>query len=343
MPTDIKSIAHPYEEAADLAAKSLALLQAHRTPACPLPYALIYAYLGGVSAELAQALGPLLQGNRPLDEALLRDLFDRFLASDRNGCLRGMGNDLQALLVDLISHLNTANVDARAFGAALAQGLQSLDVDAGIEQVRRVVRQLADATVAAAQRNQNLQGQLESTLAETEHLRVELEEHRRAALMDPLTGLLNRRGMDARLEALLAPAPPAEFSLLMIDIDHFKSINDHFGHALGDAVIRNVADAIRKCIRGGDHAVRYGGEEFLVILPDTPVDGASTVAETVRARVASLRLVRRRDDFRLPPFTVSVGVAGYQPGDNADALLQRADSALYRSKEQGRNRVSVQA
>jgi diguanylate cyclase len=145
------------------------------------------------------------------------------------------------------------------------------------------------------------------------------------------------------MDDLLTARPDASLSVLMLDIDHFKRINDTYGHALGDVVIRNVAETIRKCIRGEDFAVRFGGEEFLVLLPNTPLDGAAKVAETIRTRIEALRLVRRRDNFTLAPFTISLGVATRRENDSQDSLFERADRALYQSKESGRNRVTMES
>jgi diguanylate cyclase len=131
-------------------------------------------------------------------------------------------------------------------------------------------------------------------------------------------------------------------AMLVLDIDHFKKVNDTYGHAVGDVVLRHVADAIRKCIRGEDIAVRYGGEEFVILLPRTSLQGAMIVAETLRHRVEEMRLVRRHDNLRLEPVTASLGVAVRRPGDGQESFFQRADQALYISKSLGRNRVSAE-
>ena len=153
---------------------------------------------------------------------------------------------------------------------------------------------------------------------------------------DPLTGLLNRSGMQratARAQSNWAHSGP--FCVAVLDIDHFKRINDTYGHPAGDAVIRIVGEEIRRCIRGGDIAVRYGGEEFLVMMPGTPAAGARTVIERIRQEVAA-----RAD---LPtPVTVSAGLAmGLAGRDEPDAIFRSADQALYTAKRRGRDRVET--
>jgi diguanylate cyclase (GGDEF)-like protein len=153
---------------------------------------------------------------------------------------------------------------------------------------------------------------------------------------DALTGLLNRAGMQrAAASAQAGWASSGTFCVAVLDIDHFKRINDSFGHATGDSVIQTVAEAIRRNVRGGDIAVRYGGEEFLVMMPATPATGALTVIERIRHEVAE-----HRD---LPaPVTISAGLAtGLAGRDEPDTVFLAADQALYLAKRRGRNRVEV--
>ena len=160
----------------------------------------------------------------------------------------------------------------------------------------------------------------------------------RVAVTDELTGLLNRRGTLQRLEEELARvARTAEpLSLVMLDLDRFKVVNDTHGHLVGDAALRLVADALRSEVRTYDIVGRFGGEEFVVITPDTDIDAASALAERIRERVSSDAVAHNG----LPvSITVSAGVGQARAAESADALIARADSALYRAKDGGRNRV----
>lgn len=168
-------------------------------------------------------------------------------------------------------------------------------------------------------------------------LEMENSELSAEASTDALTGLLNRTGLE-KVNQELGPdtlARNTPYSVAMLDIDHFKRINDTLGHAAGDAVLRIVGEEIAKGVRGGDIAVRYGGEEFLVIMPGTPLAGAKTVVERIRAEIAT------RPDLPMP-VTLSAGLAMGRAGTDAvDVLFQRADQALYRAKRLGRNRVEA--
>lgn len=165
-------------------------------------------------------------------------------------------------------------------------------------------------------------------------LQVQLEEQ---ATIDPLTGAFNRRQLAASLESAAARCRrhkvPA--SLLSLDVDHFKNINDELGHGVGDRVLKEVVTLLRGRVRKLDEVFRMGGEEFLVLLPETDRDGAVLVAEALRTVIASAKLL---DDRRV---TASFGVAAFAPNDDPDAWLRRADRALYEAKTNGRDRVEL--
>jgi diguanylate cyclase (GGDEF)-like protein len=157
------------------------------------------------------------------------------------------------------------------------------------------------------------------------------------AMTDGLTGVANRRALDGALDAALALAARSAqaFSVVMVDIDHFKAINDRFGHHAGDASLAAFAHRLREGLRAQDQAFRYGGEEFCVLLPHTDAAGARTMAERLHGLVA----LAAGDG--MPPQSASLGVAAWREGDSADTLLGRADQALYRAKAQGRDRVEI--
>ncbi|WAD31991.1 GGDEF domain-containing protein [Citrobacter braakii] len=168
----------------------------------------------------------------------------------------------------------------------------------------------------------------------TEQKRLE-QELERAALCDPLTGLLNRRHFYQVTgpEQTYAISLTQDYSLLLIDIDRFKSINDLFGHLKGDEVICALARTLESCARKDDLIFRWGGEEFVLLLPRTSLDIALNLAEVIRATVAKVTLPG------LPRFTVSIGVARHETNESIDELFKRVDDALYKAKHEGRNKV----
>jgi diguanylate cyclase (GGDEF)-like protein len=161
-----------------------------------------------------------------------------------------------------------------------------------------------------------------------------------AAQNDALTGLCNRRELMDRLEPEVATARRYDtaLSLIMLDIDHFKRVNDSYGHQAGDDVLQALAKIMHNCLRISDLPARYGGEEFVIVCPHTDSHGARQIAERLRCTVEQASLTTRRGDIRL---TISVGVAEFRAQDSVDELISLADQALYRAKQDGRNRVYI--
>jgi len=178
----------------------------------------------------------------------------------------------------------------------------------------------------------------------TDYLRDNLDHSLELAVTDQLTGLHNRRYMQGRLEALgkRAAAGGEPVALLVIDIDHFKKINDSFGHPVGDEVLREFAVRLASNVRAIDLPVRFGGEEFVVVMPDTRLEDAHRIAERIRLHVAGSPF-RVLGGEELLSVTISIGVAASVEGDTPQALLRRADAAMYEAKASGRNRVIARA
>lgn len=214
----------------------------------------------------------------------------------------------------------------------LAKGL---DLGANDYLIRPVDRNELLARVRSQVRRKRLQDRLR-------------ENYRRSlslALTDELTGLYNRRYVVAHLEELLARVNNdgmADISLMMFDVDHFKAVNDRFGHPGGDDALRQLADRALRGLRSIDLVARLGGEEFVVVMPETTLPAGATVAERLRSEVAAEPFLITATAERLP-ITISIGVATARSGDTVDTLLQRADDALYQAKNSGRNRVVVEA
>jgi two-component system cell cycle response regulator len=179
----------------------------------------------------------------------------------------------------------------------------------------------------------------------TDHLRDNVQNSIEMAITDALTGLHNRRYMENHLATLAeqASAHGKPLALMLLDIDYFKSINDSFGHDAGDDVLREFATRVRKSIRGIDLACRYGGEEFVVVMPETDLHVASLVAERLRRSIAGEPFAASKGARRIG-VTISIGLATLEQNGEAVAdVLKRADNALYRAKHEGRNRVVADA
>jgi two-component system cell cycle response regulator len=175
-------------------------------------------------------------------------------------------------------------------------------------------------------------------------LREKVQQSIELALLDPLTGLNNRRFLENHLATMLdnARVRRTPLTLMIFDIDHFKQVNDTYGHGSGDEVLRRFADRLRRVIRSGDLLCRLGGEEFVIVMPGVDVAAAARIAERARLAIQAEQFVIEGVAGAIV-VTASIGVAGRAPDDDADALYRRADRALYRAKSEGRNRVSADA
>ncbi|MFK4764247.1 diguanylate cyclase [Desulfobaculum sp. SPO524] len=186
-----------------------------------------------------------------------------------------------------------------------------------------------------------LHPRLQSPVAIEAHI---LEQCERLAHIDDLTGLYNRRAFNLELEREIERSRRAgtPFSLLMVDIDHFKRVNDHFGHQTGDLVLQTIAATLTRTARGMDRAARYGGEEFAIILPGTGPDNVYAVGERFRTAVERTNFSLLVPDLSI--VTISIGAAGFPAcGTSPRSIIAAADRALYRAKRSGRNRVSTRA
>jgi diguanylate cyclase (GGDEF)-like protein len=191
---------------------------------------------------------------------------------------------------------------------------------------------------------ENLRNTIDAALEKWRRMqqgKADQEELERLANFDSLTGLENRRAILRRLEDQIKHASryKEELSVIMLDIDHFKKVNDYYGHLTGDDVLEKIGTVVRQVIRDPDTAGRYGGEEFVIILPKTNLSAALYVAERIRKAIEAAEMKAPEGDVFT--ITVSQGLSSYELGEDEHSLISRADGALYRAKENGRNRVEI--
>ncbi len=193
--------------------------------------------------------------------------------------------------------------------------------------------------------NERLEQQLARSSDEVDTLRRNIENIQQEAMLDPLTGVKNRKTFDLEVDRLIRSAKETgePLALIMADVDHFKKFNDKWGHQTGDHVLRLVADVMNANIKGQDVLARYGGEEFAIILPGTSLSNAVMLANRIRTAVESRRLKKRRTDEDLGLITLSMGAATLKWDDTIESIIERADNCLYAAKNAGRNQVIDEA
>ena len=333
------------EQSAEYLRQALPLMTRQAAGLHQLSYAIWYEYVAGINPALQQRIDQLTQDNHLLDDKDVLQIYRDHIAEIDEAVAQRVSQGFEKVMVEISASTAQAADEAGQFGQVLknwsddlATGKNLTTLSHGIADLLRYSRDMQHTV-------QTLNAHLEETHREVESLRKEVSRAREEAMIDALTGLANRRSFDRVLNTLLAevPANGTGPCLLIADIDHFKRINDTYGHVFGDKVIRAIARILRDNVKGKDLAARYGGEEFVIILPDTPLTGASSLAETIRRTVAGSRIKRAGSDEIVASVTISLGVAHHCPGESERDLLARADQALYQSKQQGRNRVTVVA
>lgn len=333
---DNPQTARRYAEAA------LAQMQRHAIAPTPANFAIWYEYAAGSNPGLHRALAPVVSGALRFSPQLAGELRERFLrGGPESDELHAAGQRLQQIMVQMLRHIGDAGRDNSHYAHELATLSGELARAPSVEEVTGLVGRMLTATQRVMQRNRELESELSLSTQEISELKRHLEQTRRAALTDPMTGIANRHHFDSQLErdARLAEERGEPLSLLLIDVDHFKRFNDAYGHLMGDEVLKVVARTLKANLKGRDTAARYGGEEFAVILPQTTLAQAVLVGEHVRRALATHSLTNRRTGQNFGTITVSVGAAAFRPCERLSDLIERADRALYAAKRQGRNRV----
>jgi diguanylate cyclase len=320
---------------------ALGQVKALRQPATPRNYEVWYHYATGYNPSLNEMINEMLARSGTLSEADIEEVYSTYLSPTR---LSERIDKVSARVMNEIEEVMTAVDKAAGNATAYSTNLAGVSQQLGAadsEGLRAIVEGLVQTAKAMEAANSNLEARLNASKQEINQLQENLEVARTESLTDPLTSLSNRKFFDQALAKVLAEANAENqtLSLLMTDIDHFKTFNDTFGHLTGDQVLRLVALSVKQNVKGQDIAARYGGEEFAVILPNTALRASITVADHIRRAVMSKELMKRSTGEHLGRVTISIGVAALRPGDTVQSLIGRADACLYAAKRNGRNRV----
>jgi diguanylate cyclase len=332
------------DQSAEILRQVLPAMAQHPAAYHPLTYTVWYEYIAGCNPALHAAIDTVVDSGGRLDESDVARLFDTHILAAREQRVQQTCDAFRLLIKDVSQSTQTADARAGEYVDSLAHIGRQLAGGVDHPLLQTTVQELIDNTAQMRGSVSDLRQQLSDSTQRVNELRQALMEAQHQALLDPLTGLVNRRGFDTALKAVLGDGQTqadSQTCLLMIDIDHFKRINDTHGHLVGDKVIRSVAKALKDSVKGKDTVARVGGEEFTVLLPNTPISGACALAEQLRATVERGRIRRTDTQETVATVTVSIGVCAYHRSESTDTFISRADTALYAAKNAGRNRVVV--
>ena len=309
----------------------------------PLNIELWLHFTADPTCALALEIDRLLATGEPFTDAMAERLAETYLPKAKlHDQIRDTGDLLNKELASVSRVIAQAQKTNADYGQHLEGVSRDLTEDLNEDAVKHLVTSLTQATNRVQNENEHLEKRLADSNAEVGRLREHLLQVRRDATTDGLTNLANRKAFDEELERACAEADQQgrTLQLAVLDIDHFKTFNDTWGHQTGDQVIRYVASVIGRMGAAPRFAARYGGEEFAMIFSGEPLVGVEHTLHEIRHEVASRRLKRRSTNEDLGAVTISAGFAQRRPGEASSSLVERADAALYASKHDGRNRVT---
>jgi diguanylate cyclase len=320
----------------------LGLLERGRIPPQPPFYRLLYDYVAGVQGLFSTRVRDILEEGGQAKEKLYQEFVAPYEPKEPiEATIDRMVSRLQTLEALVVESSDAARQQSTTLGAA-AERLDAASLNPKL--LKDFVARLQATNLKLFHANAKLISELDAAYAELDATREEMAQHRESAKRDPLTGLANRAGLDFEFVRLLKSPENWPVSCAVIDIDHFKTLNDGYGHQVGDEVLRVVARSLLATARSSDIVGRSGGDEFVVILPGAGLPAAHEVAEGLRAAIASASLKGALGPDVLGGITASIGVAEFRENESVSGLMERADRCLYRAKSGGRNRVeSVEA
>ncbi|MFK5978493.1 MAG: GGDEF domain-containing protein [Rhizobiaceae bacterium] len=327
----------------ELAAKALKLAQTHKTAPVPKTFEVWYSYAAGGDEDINNRVDKIIAENSafsPYDIDLIHSEYLSPYGTEQ--AVNDKANEkLEKEMTTIISLMQSHIESGSDFSGALDKSSENLTEAESPTQIRKIVEFLIKENAKMRDKTMDLNSNLEKSKVQIHTMRSELKESQKNEMRDALTNISNRRWFEKSLVKEMEEAKKnnAPMCLVLIDLDHFKRVNDTYGHVIGDQVLRFFGSLLTKCLKGNDTIARYGGEEFAVVLPRTKIDDAVTLIETVRAQLEAAKLSLTKSKKSIGTVTASFGITLLCDSDDAETLVQRADYRLYEAKNSGRNRV----
>jgi len=331
------------EQNSEYIRRILPLMLKYNVPVDPMNYAVWYHYVAGLSTDLNMAIDAIIQEKKNFDSVTTLYLYKNYVCTASVESFEKINSNLLRLINKTAFLINDTGEKASATGDHLNFKLNELNAAENQANLKAILVEIILETTQLAEASKAQKNQLDNTTKEMELLRSELTHVRVAANTDGLTGLLNRLAFDKALGELVENATTKNACLAILDIDHFKRINDNFGHLVGDKVIKYFASLLKKHTAEHHYVARYGGEEMAIIMPDTLLTEAFHLIEQIRKALDKSQLKNKGGTENIGKVTVSAGIASLKATDTVYTFIERADNALYRAKETGRNKVVIES
>lgn len=327
-----------FEYATAIADRTYRSMSEQGVPPTPNNFAVWFNYVLGASPELRQTIDILIDNKRKFDPSINRDLYKIYIRQSVDPGAADFPEQLRGVIDSAKQFLTTAITDNRTQIETLGEVSSQCQATG---DPRPIIEKLVAELSKAETRATTLETNFLAASRELDTIRNSLKAAEQRSNTDALTGLANRRSFDEcfRLAQMAAMEKDEPLSILLIDIDYFKTFNDTYGHQIGDQVLRLVAKVLQDNVRDIDLAARYGGEELIAVLPNADLRECMEVAERIRRRISEARLTRRSTGREISSITVSIGVAQFRLAESAEATIERCDRALYQAKRLGRNQT----
>ncbi|MCI4660813.1 MAG: GGDEF domain-containing protein [Neomegalonema sp.] len=333
---------YDFAHAEKLALTVLDTARAHNTPLVPEAYRVWFEYAAGTQPSLKERIDAIVETAQRVSPPELRRVHEEFFEAEMpDSGMDRLTNRLNAELEDVIQLLQSNLSSQSDFMGTLGEVDQQLSVETQAKDLKTLVTLLLAKNRQFYENSREFHDHLQNADDEIKQIRRELEELRQDAFVDHLTQIPNRRHLDKILREEMDRARQSKkpLCLAIADVDHFKKFNDTWGHHIGDVVLKQTARILSRNVKGRDTAGRFGGEEFMIILPETSLRNARNLCDQMRKTLEKLSFVIKSSNQHIKDVTASFGVTVMRPDDNEASLIERADKHLYKAKENGRNRI----
>jgi diguanylate cyclase len=323
---------------------ALTYISKYNLPANPVNYTVWYEYVSGKNIKLKKAIDTSLDAAQPIDADNVENLYRKYVADGDRLVVSKLLTKIALMLKDITGHILETEGDLASHSQSLSDLAHQVAEARDYHEIKTIVDQMILETKDLVDSGKRLQTRMKMSTDDLKLLQQELEKSQQEAQTDSLTSLFNKRGFEKRfeMERIRAKQNEIPFSIIMVDIDYFKRVNDTYGHLVGDSLLKSIASLLKSHLRKNDIASRYGGEEFLILLPETEIDGAMAVAQKIKDTLAKKEWKLKETGESMGKVTVSMGIALYKLNEPEEALIKRADDALYLAKNNGRDRIITQ-
>ncbi|MCW9016281.1 MAG: GGDEF domain-containing protein, partial [Kangiellaceae bacterium] len=310
-------------------------------PLTPENYAVWYEYSRGTIIKLNKIIDDYLNEGKTFTREINDQLYREYIGETSSEAIEEIQAATKVIIEDLMQRMQQMTSGNSRFSSTLDECKGILQGKPDIKQLTSIIDKVIEETEVVTATNREILDNLAAMEKEVSTLQSNIQELTEASLTDQLTQIPNRRAFEKKLDSLFNDYHTKEsvFSLLLVDIDHFKKFNDTHGHIVGDKVLSYVAKCLQKSTGDQGMAARMGGEEFSLLLPESDTEKAVLFADKVREYISSRKLTSDLTNKDIGSITVSIGVSTCKQDDELEGLIERADKALYLAKDSGRNKV----